>query len=217
MAKSNELNITEVDIGNAVKGMLDETWSAGMKKVEELGMRGGSCDLVYYDDHRVYAFELKKQLNMKVLAQAIRWLDIATGVFIATASPLNDSTRQVLRALGVGYICVRPFYDMLTEKTVLKGVKLLNPQYLVADMTVWNRELELIDKQELLAGSKEGSRSTTFTRFIARAKRFCELHPEATLKMVACQVPNHYSSDDSCMQALRTYAKHGIIDQFWHD
>ena len=32
--------ISEVDIGKAVKDMMDESWS-GMKKVEELGMRSG--------------------------------------------------------------------------------------------------------------------------------------------------------------------------------
>ena len=127
--------ISEVDIGKAVKNMMDEAWS-GMKKVEELGMRSGSCDLVYYDDTRVFAFELKKQLNMKVMSQAVRWLDIATGVYIATSSRLTDEARNVLRALGVGYICVGTFYDFFTDKNVLRGIKLLDPQLLVADMDV---------------------------------------------------------------------------------
>lgn len=208
--------ISEVDIGKAVKNMMDEAWS-GMKKVEELGMRSGSCDLVYYDDTRVFAFELKKQLNMKVMSQAVRWLDIATGVYIATSSRLTDEARNVLRALGVGYICVGTFYDFFTDKNVLRGIKLLDPQLLVADMDVWNRELALIDKQELLAGSKDGPRSTTFSRFIARAQKFALDHPEATLKMIAMQVPNHYSSTDSCVGALKRYAHYGIIQKFWKD
>lgn len=208
--------ISEVDIGKAVKNMMDEAWS-GMKKVEELGMRSGSCDLVYYDDTRVFAFELKKQLNMKVMSQAVRWLDIATGVYIATSSRLTDEARNVLRALGVGYIRVGTFYDFFTDKNVLRGIKLLDPQLLVADMDVWNRELALIDKQELLAGSKDGPRSTTFSRFIARAQKFALDHPEATLKMIAMQVPNHYSSTDSCVGALKRYAHYGIIQKFWKD
>lgn len=211
-----DMHITETDIGNAVKQMMDAEWESTMKKVEELGMRGGSCDMVYYDDHRVFAFELKKQLNMKVMAQAVRWLDIATGVYIATTTWLKDDARRVLRALGVGYICVIPFTDF--DNTVkLKGIRQLEPQLLVADMDVWNRELELVDKQELLAGSKDGPRSTTFSRFIARAKRFCELHPEANLKMVATHVSNHYSSVDSCVGALKRYAKYGVIEKFWKD
>ena len=210
------VKITEIEIGNAVKNMMDEAWS-GLNKVEELGMRGGSCDLVYYDDSRVFAFELKQKLNMKVLSQAVRWLDIATGVYIATTSRLTDEARNVLRALGIGYIFVGTFLDFLTDKLVLRGVKLLDPQLLVADMDVWNRELALIDRQELLAGSKDGPRSTTFSRFIARAQKFALDHPEATLKMIAMQVPNHYSSTESCVGALKRYAHYGIIQKFWKD
>ena len=213
---AEQTKISEVDIGKAVKDMMDEAWS-GMKKVEELGMRSGSCDLVYYDDDRVFAFELKKQLNIKVMSQAVRWLDIATGVYIATSSRLTDEARNVLRALGVGYICVRPFFDFLTDKTVLRGIKLLDPQLLVADMDVWNRELALIDRQELLAGSKDGPRSTTFSRFVARAQQFAVAHPDATLRTIALQVPNHYSSVDSCVGAMKRYAKYGIIQKFWKD
>lgn len=210
------VKIAETDIGNVVKSMLDVEWSTKMKKVEELGMRGGACDLIYYDDTRVFAFELKKQLNMKVISQAIRWLDIATGVYIATTSVLTDDARNVLRALGIGYIWVNPSIGF-ENKVELIGYRILEPQYLVADMEVWNRELAIVDKQELLAGSNNGSRSTTFSRFIARAKRFCELHPDSTLKIVAANVPNHYSSIDSCVGALKRYAEHGIIEKFWKD
>jgi len=202
---SNEL--AEVDIGTAVKGMMDPEWSQ-LNRVEELGMRDGSCDMVYYDDKRVFAFELKRNLNMKVIAQAVRWLDISTAVYIATSTWLKKDARRVLEALGIGYICV-----LSKERAILQ----LKPECLVADMDVWNKELQLVDKQEIPAGTKEGPRSTVFSRFVARAKKFAEEHPDATLRMIAMQVPHHYSSIESCMGAMKRYAHYGIVDKFWKD
>lgn len=200
-------SLAETEIGDAVKNMHERAWEQ-MTLVEELGMRDGSCDMLYYDDKHVIAFELKRTLNLKVIAQAIRWLDIATCVFIATTTFLKPDAKRILEALGVGYIFVRG------DKTAYIQLK---PQILVADMDVWNKELQLVDKQEVAAGSKSGARSTTFTRFVARAKKFVETHPDATLRMIAMQVPHHYSSVQSCMGAMKRYAHYGIVEKFWKD
>lgn len=199
--------LTEVDVGSAVKDMVGQEWY-GMNRVEELGMRDGSCDMVYYDESRVFAFELKRKLNMKVIAQAVRWLDISTSVYIATSTWLKKDARRVLDALGIGYICV-----LSKERAILQ----LKPERLVADMDVWNKELQLVDRQEIPAGTKEGPRSTVFSRFVARAKKFTEEHPDATLRMIAMQVPNHYSSIESCIGAMKRYAHYGIVEKFWKD
>lgn len=218
--------LTEVDIGNAVKKGLSSynyfsyicNYSTStlvdfskMKHADELGLRNGSCDLVYYDDKSVFTFELKRQFNMKVISQALRWLDISTGVYIATRTWLKPDALNILRHLGIGYICVNG-----SPSDTFLSYQLL-PQLLVADMDYWNRELKLIDRTEVPAGSKNGIRSTTFSRFIARAKMYCNEHPNATLKTIAMQVPNHYSSVQSCVGALKRYADHKIIDKFWKD
>lgn len=59
------------------------------------------------------------------------------------------------------------------------------------------------------------------TAVIAVANKMDELeaekHPEFNLKQLLAIVPTHYSSVASAEGAIRRYAKHGIIKQFWKE
>ena len=209
-----KFDISEVDVGRAVK---DANLFKNMECAEEVGIgSSGSCDLVYFNDGEVYAIELKKQVNIKVIAQATRWLDTASRVYVACPCTLSNDARQVLRALGIGYIMVSEYQGILDDKPQLHARIALTAEPLPGDLNFWLPELKHMDKK-LEAGTQAGSRSTSFSRFIARATEYCKENPDATLKDVATQVQNHYSSYYSCMGALRKYAKWGMIEKFWKD
>lgn len=212
--KKLKFDISEVDVGKAVK---EANLFKNMEHAEEVGIgSSGSCDLVYFNDGEVFTIELKKQLNLKVIAQAVRWLETASRVYVACPCSLTDDARQILRALGIGYIMVYKFQDILSDEPKLGARITLTAEPLPGDLNFWLPELKHMDKL-LEAGTQSGSRSTTFSRFIARAKEYVAAHPEATLKEIATNVYNHYSSYYSCISAMRKYAEHGIIDKFWKD
>lgn len=211
MAAKQRTNILETDVGNAVKC---SNIFGNMSYVEEIGMQGGACDLVYYNDSKVIAIELKTKINMKVIAQAIHWLDTASKVYIACPALPNKDVRIILRALGIGYITVSVYRSIEGGMDKFRARVLIKPMELPADLDYWLPEIKGMDKH-LDAGTKSGSRSTVFSRFITRAKAFVEKHPGATLKTIAMQVPNHYKTQASCINALKRYEKYGIIEKFW--
>jgi len=212
--KQFKFDISEVEVGRAIK---DANLFKGMEMAEEVGIGGsGSCDLVYFNDGEVIAIELKKQLNIKVIAQATRWLDTATRVYVACPCTLNNDARQVLRALGIGYIMVGEYQGILDDTPQRFARIALKAEPLPGDLDFWLPELRHMDKK-LEAGTQAGSRSTSFSRFIARAKEYVQANPGATLKDIALNVQNHYSSYHSCISALRKYALVGTIEKFWDD
>jgi hypothetical protein len=208
--KQKKYEISEVDLGKAIK---EAELFKNMVYAEEVGMgNGGSCDLVYFNDGEVFTIEIKKQLNIKVISQAARWLDTATRVYVACPCTLTEDVRRILVALGIGYIMVYKYQDSESM-----GAKItLRAEPLAGDLNYWLPELKHMDKL-LEAGTSAGSRSTTFSRFITRAKEYVASHPDATLKEIATNVYNHYSSVNSCIGALRKYAERGVIDKFWKD
>ena len=212
--KQVKYDLTEVDVGRAIK---EANLFKNMEYAEEVGIgSSGSCDLVYFNDGEVYAIELKKQVNIKVMAQATRWLETASRVYVACPCTLSQDARQVLRTMGIGYIMVSEFQGILDDKPKLHARIALQAEPLPGNLDFWLPELKHMDKK-LEAGTQTGSRSTSFSRFIARAKEYFAEHPDATLKDIATKVPNHYSSYYSCMGALRKYAKWGIIEKCWKD
>lgn len=115
--KQVKYDLTEVDVGRAIK---EANLFKNMEYAEEVGIgSSGSCDLVYFNDGEVYAIELKKQVNIKVMAQATRWLETASRVYVACPCTLSQDARQVLRTMGIGYIMVSEFQGILDDKPQL--------------------------------------------------------------------------------------------------
>ena len=111
--KQVKYDLTEVDVGRAIK---EANLFKNMEYAEEVGIgSSGSCDLVYFNDGEVYAIELKKQVNIKVMAQATRWLETASRVYVACPCTLSQDARQVLRTMGIGYIMVSEFQGILDD------------------------------------------------------------------------------------------------------
>lgn len=86
-----------------------------------------------------------------------------------------------------------------------------------ADRDYWKTCFERIGENQAPAGSKLGKRSTTFSRTIDALKLEAEKHPDYTLRQLLYAVPTHYSNVVSAEQAIKRYAKQGIIVQFWQD
>lgn len=194
---------------------------------EEVGISGVSCDLVYENGERVFTIEAKTELNYKVFAQASRWRNVATASYIAVpVSVLKDwyysPKKVILEELGLGLIVVDEQnarfargYDPF-EKDVYVGAN--SGIYLFpADLDYWNTCFERIGENQAPAGSKIGKRSTTFTRTIDALKLEAQKHPDYTLQQLLLDVPTHYSNITSAEQAIKRYAKLGIIDKFWQD
>ncbi len=194
---------------------------------EEVGISGVSCDLVYENGERVFTIEAKTELNYKVFAQASRWRNVATASYIAVpVSVLKDwyysPKKVILEELGLGLIVVDEQYARFArgydpfEKDVYVGAN--SGIYLFpADLDYWNTCFERIGENQAPAGSKIGKRSTTFTRTIDALKLEAQKHPDYTLQQLLLDVPTHYSTITSAEQAIKRYAKLGIIDKFWQD
>lgn len=194
---------------------------------EEVGISGVSCDLVYEDGERVFTVEAKTELNYKVFAQASRWRNVATASYIAVpVSVLKDwfysPKKVILEELGLGLIVVDGQYARFArgydpfEKDVYVGAS--SGVYLFpADLDYWKTCFERIGENQAPAGSKIGKRSTTFTRTIDALKLEAQKHPDYTLQQLLLDVPTHYSNITSAEQAIKRYAKLGIIDKFWQD
>ena len=194
---------------------------------EEVGISGVSCDLVYENGEKVFTIEAKTELNYKVFAQASRWRNVATASYIAVpVSVLKDwyysPKKVILEELGLGLIVVDEQnarfargYDPF-EKDVYVGAN--SGIYLFpADLDYWNTCFERIGENQAPAGSKIGKRSTTFTRTIDALKLEAQKPPDYTLQQLLLDVPTHYSNITSAEQAIKRYAKLGIIDKFWQD
>ena len=194
---------------------------------EEVGISGVSCDLVYENGERVFTIEAKTELNYKVFAQASRWRNVATASYIAVpVSVLKDwyysPKKVILEELGLGLIVVDEQYARFArgydpfEKDVYGGAN--SGVYLFpADLDYWKDCFERIGENQAPAGSKIGKRSTTFTRTIDALKLEAQKHPDYTLQQLLLDVPTHYSNITSAEQAIKRYAKLGIIDKFWQD
>ena len=194
---------------------------------EEVGISGVSCDLVYENGERVFTVEAKTELNYKVFAQASRWRNVATASYIAVpVSVLKDwyysPKKVILEELGLGLIVVDEQYARFArgydpfEKDVYGGAN--SGIYLFpADLDYWKDCFERIGENQAPAGSKIGKRSTTFTRTIDALKLEAQKHPDYTLQQLLLDVPTHYSNITSAEQAIKRYAKLGIIDKFWQD
>lgn len=194
---------------------------------EEVGISGVSCDLVYENGERVFTIEAKTELNYKVFAQASRWRNVATASYIAVpVSVLKDwyysPKKVILEELGLGLIVVDGQYARFArgydpfEKDVYVGAN--SGIYLFpADLDYWKTCFERIGENQAPAGSKIGKRSTTFTRTIDALKLEAQKHPDYTLQQLLLDVPTHYSNITSAEQAIKRYAKLGIIDKFWQD
>lgn len=194
---------------------------------EEVGISGVSCDLVYENGERVFTIEAKTELNYKVFAQASRWRNVAPASYIAVpVSVLKDwyysPKKVILEELGLGLIVVDEQYARFArgydpfEKDVYVGAN--SGIYLFpADLDYWKTCFERIGENQAPAGSKIGKRSTTFTRTIDALKLEAQKHPDYTLQQLLLDVPTHYSTITSAEQAIKRYAKLGIIDKFWQD
>lgn len=194
---------------------------------EEVGISGVSCDLVYENGERVFTVEAKTELNYKVFAQASRWRNVATASYIAVpVSVLKDwyysPKKVILEELGLGLIVVDEQYARFArgydpfENDVYGGAN--SGIYLFpADLDYWKTCFERIGENQAPAGSKIGKRSTTFTRTIDALKLEAQKHPDYTLQQLLLDVPTHYSNITSAEQAIKRYAKLGILDKFWQD
>lgn len=216
--------MTEIDLCNIVK---KSNLFPGYRLHEEVGISGVSCDIIYENGTDLYTIEAKKQLNVEVIAQAIRWQRVATASFIAVPvvnGYWNSAKKVVIETLGIGVIFVFTDSCDVTRADFWNKCNPLDvkpwenaPFYkFTPDWEYWKNVFDRIDKN-VDAGSRNGDRSTTFSRTVAALKQEAEKHPKYTLDQLLLNVPTHYHSMSSAKNALKRYAKHGIITKFWKD
>ena len=217
-------SLTEVELCDILK---KSNLFPGYTLHEEVGISGVSCDMVYENGSQVFTIEAKTELNYKVLAQACRWRNVATASYVAVPTyALKDwyysPKKVILEELGLGLIVVdedgarfgrsyNPF-----DKDLYGGSD--NGVYLFpADLDYWKDCFARIGENQAPAGSKIGKRSTTFTRTIDALKLEAKTHPQYNLEQLLLSVPTHYSNMASAKQAIKRYAKEGVIDKFWNE
>lgn len=218
-------SLTEVELCDTIK---KSNLFPGFTLHEEVGISGVSVDMVYENGSEVFTIEAKTELNYKVFAQACRWRTVTTASYVAIpSSSMKDwyySPKKVLlEELGLGLIIVdtdaarfgrtyNPFEQKDFCAAANDGVYLFP-----ADLDYWKTCFERIGENQAPAGIKLGKRSTTFSRTIDALKLEAEQHPDYTLQQLLLNVPTHYSNITSAEQAIKRYAKTGIIDKFWQD
>lgn len=218
-------SLTEVELCDTIK---KSDLFPGFTLHEEVGISGVSVDMVYENGSEVFTIEAKTELNYKVFAQACRWRTVATASYVAIpSSSMKDwyySPKKVLlEELGLGLIIVDAdaarfgrTYNPFEQKDFCAGAN--DGVYLFpADLDYWKTCFERIGENQAPAGSKLGKRSTTFSRTIDALKLEAEKHPDYTLQQLLLNVPTHYSNVVSAEQAIKRYAKTGIIVKFWQD
>ena len=218
--------ISEVELWQIIK---ESKLFPGYRLHEEVGISGVSCDMVYENGDRLFTIEAKTQLNFKVLAQACRWRTVASASFIAIpAGTLNPEKNIIIDDLGLGVIIVHPktAYDPAYAKFAISnnpfekliGIFDMAEFYIYpTDWDFWKPCIARLGENSTPAGSKLGKRSTTFSRTVDALKLEAAKHPEYNLEQLLNIVPTHYSNIGSARQAIRNYAKHGVIEKFWHD
>lgn len=218
-------SLTEVELCDTIK---KSNLFPGFTLHEEVGISGVSVDMVYENGSEVFTIEAKTELNYKVFAQACRWRNVATASFVAIpSSSMKDwyySPKKVLlEELGLGLIVVDPdaarfgrSYNPFEQDNFCSPANSGIYRY-PADMEYWKECFERIGENQAPAGSKLGKRSTTFSRTIDALKLEAEKHPDYTLSQLLYNVPTHYSNMASAEQAIKRYAKAGIISKFWQD
>lgn len=220
----NKTKLSEVELCDIVK---KANLFPGFKLHEEVGISGVSCDMVYEDGKRVFTIEAKTELNFKVFAQACRWRYVATASYIAAPwSTLRDwwhsPKKVILEELGLGLIAVgdeahfMSGYDPFQQDNMFSYTTNDGIYQFPADMEFWKTCFERIGENQAAAGCKIGKRSTTFSRTIDALKLEAQKHPEYTLSQLLLEVPTHYSNKSSAEQAIKRYAKYGIIEAFWN-
>lgn len=170
---------------------------------------GFSCDLVYKDDS-YNTVELKKELNDKVINQAIRWTGSAKSWI---AIPYKKHTKafrlkcDILRKIGIGLYEIDPLDEYFPVK-IQFGASLIPKGQPIYD---WSRYLSDEHADDVKAGSQRGERSSPFKRTCEMIERYKADHPLADLNECIKNVKHHYASDRSAKSSLTKYIKMGTI------
>lgn len=158
---------------------------------------------------KYWVVEVKRQVGIRVMAQAERWLRRANMVSIATLPGCKDEAfvKRVLDMLGIGWICVRGY-----EGGVRWCSEALQPKERVGNGCQWF-EGRLLEQQKTFcaAGVAGGGYYTDFKATVARLREYVGKHPGCKLGQAMREVPNHYKTLASAVGSLRHWIAAGKV------
>jgi len=199
--------MTEADYGEIlVKWLKSYKYKVWQEVVISNGL---SCDLVYLTD-TFNTVEIKKELNDKVITQAIRWTGSAKSW---VAIPYKKHTKSfwlkcdILHQLGIGLYEIDPSDEYYPVK-IQFGASLIPRKQTKYD---WSLYLSDEHADDVRAGSQRGERSSPFKRTCEMIERYKSEHPDADLSECIKNVKHHYSSVSSAKSSLTKYIKMGTI------
>lgn len=171
----------------------------------------GRADIVAVKGDEVVVVEAKAKFCFTVIAQAVRWTEMASKIYILT--PPKHRTkftsdewrlmREVMRWKGIGWLTLqhgghlfRQYEAKLQEKAkpeLMKG-------YLVPEQQSGPE-----------AGSRGGGYHTDYRGTCNKIAAYVRANPGALLSDVLKQVSHHYKSMRSAQQSLAKCAEKGVI------
>jgi hypothetical protein len=190
--------MTEVELGKILVNYLKtkdcEVW-------QEVVIGHASCDLVFKKDGLLNCVELKLALNTEVIAQAIRWKNTCkTWVAVPKIKKTKafKTKLKIIRELGIGLILID------VKKQSIDFISYNRPPKLKINLYKY---LSNEHSDDVLAGSKNGKRSTQFSRTIEKLIKYKEENKDTSLKDCIKSIEHHYKSDGSALGSIKKYIK----------
>lgn len=186
----------ETEIGAAAKAWLE---GRGFEVFQEVQTRHGRPDLVGRAGSRVVCVECKVSLGLGVIAQASRWLDLASEAWVCVPIGRRDDGRllaeQVCRDRGIG---IGELYGWERRIVVQVEARAHDPKRL----SFWDGLLHPEQKSAAPAGSSRGGHSTDWSRSVARLCEFVAANPGCTLRQAVEAIDHHYTTKASAIGSL---------------
>ncbi len=195
----------ETDIARPVVAWLQ---AQGWTVYQEVQHAGRVADIVATRGPLTWVIEVKAQLGLAVVGQALHWLGRANLVSVAgPALPqraAGDAFRAFLRLSGIGCLTVNSDYETAIRQPVspamarhvARGLRAaLRPEH-----QTWAE-----------AGNASSARYTPWRATVDAVERYVAEHPGATLREVLGAVQTHYSSDKVARATIAAQIRSGLI------
>lgn len=172
----------------------------------------GRADIVAVKGVDVIVVEAKTRFSFDVVAQAVRWVRLATRVYIVTpparvgkmGQDQFDLLREVMSWKSIGWFVVDRNDGRVFERKAAGRQEKANTNTLL-------RALAPEQESGPEAGSRGGGYYTEYRGTCNRIAEYVKAKPGATLSDVVRDVPHHYKTAASARTALTKCAEKGVI------
>lgn len=174
-----------------------------------VGMAGGTCDIVAVRGAVTWAIECKLNVNIEVIGQADRWVHRASLASIATpykymGGAADAVVRKLLSKLGVGWLTAQP-------GNLDRNHEWVQPRFTRPRNDI-REHLHEAQKTMCAAGGNRGGYYSPFKATCREVRLVVEGRPGLTMRELVSSITHHYASDASARGCLVRCIQDGIVD-----